>query len=229
MVRYEQAHVVPFGVTANSLQIEAPQVNVSGAVVVSVSGNGQQFVNDRTLHYRDSENTFEYSQPFYIEALIPEYLSNVGNSPLKIKGVGFDQWKHANGTAKSIPLYCRFVDGSSDAAISGSITMARISSNEYRCVAGRYDFVGEAKVELSANGQQWQDAGSKVRFYNGPKVTTISPTYGETKNPRGSKLDISGDNFICPNSDCSKIKVRFQNERGDNIFEEGRMLSTGVI
>jgi hypothetical protein len=82
--------------------------------------------------------------------------------------------------------------------------------------------VGEARVELSANGQQWQDAGSKVRFYNGPKVTSISPTYGETKNPKGSKLDISGDNFLCPNSDCTKIKVRFQNERGDNIFEEGR-------
>jgi hypothetical protein len=107
--------------------------------------------------------------------------------------------------------------------------MKKVSDNEYLCIAERYDFVGESKVQLSANEQQWQTIENNVRFYNGPKVTSISPTYGETKNPKGSKLEITGDNFICPNSDCSKIKVRFQNERGDNILESGTMLSTGVI
>jgi hypothetical protein len=41
--------------------------NMSGAVVASVTGNGQQFINDITLHFRDRENTFEYYQPFFVE------------------------------------------------------------------------------------------------------------------------------------------------------------------
>lgn len=220
---------MPFGVQENSVQIESPPVNVSGAVVVSISGNNQQFINDRTLHFRDKQNTFEYSQPFFIESLSPDSLSNAGSSPLRIKGIGFDQWKFDNGTSKNVPLYCRFMDPSTDSSISLSIQMNKVSDNEYLCIAQRYDFVGEAKVQLSANEQQWQTIENKVRFYNGPKVTKIDPTYGETKNPKGSKLEISGDNFICPGGECSKIKVRFQNERGDNILQAGTMLSTGVI
>lgn len=78
------------------------------------------------------------------------------------------------------------------------------------------------------NGQQWQDAGYKVKFYPGPRVTAVSPTYGVTKNPKGLSITISGENFDCPNSDCTKIKVRFQNERGDWIFEEGAKISNTI-
>jgi len=61
----------------------------------------------------------------------------------------------------------------------------------------------------------------KVKFYNGPKVTSVNPTYGVTKNPKGLPIDITGENFDCPNGDCTKIRVRFQNQRGDEIFEDG--------
>lgn len=46
--------------------MDTTPVNVPGTVVVALSGNGQQYVDDRTLHYRDPQNTFEYYQPYRV-------------------------------------------------------------------------------------------------------------------------------------------------------------------
>jgi hypothetical protein len=64
--------------------------NMSGAVVASVTGNGQQFINDITLHFRDRENTFEYYQPFFVEWIKPDLISNAGSSPILLKSMHFD-------------------------------------------------------------------------------------------------------------------------------------------
>ena len=42
---------------------------------------------------------------------------------------------------------------------------------------------------------------------------------------------ITGDNFECPNNDCSKIKVRFSSELNDleKIFVDGKMLDNGAV
>jgi len=57
-------------------------------------------------------------------------------------------------------------------------------------------------------------------------VTAVSPTYGETKNPKGLNLTIYGENFECPNGDCSHVKVRFTNDIGDKIFEDGTFIAS---
>jgi hypothetical protein len=100
VVRYEQKHLVASEITRDSFKVESPPVNVSGAVVVSVSGNNQQFINDITLHYRDNQNTFEYYQDFLILSASPDYISNAGNTPVHIKGMLFDQWRYDNGSEK---------------------------------------------------------------------------------------------------------------------------------
>jgi hypothetical protein len=41
---------------------------------------------------------------------------------------------------------------------------------------------------MGVNEQQWHDVGQVLEFYNGPKVTSVSPTYGVTKNPKGTNL-----------------------------------------
>lgn len=97
-VRYEQAVLKPENTNATSLSVLSPAVAVSGAVVVSISGNGQQYINDRTLHFRDASNTFEYYQPFIVEDIKPSYVSNSGGTPLTIKGMLFDQFREENGT-----------------------------------------------------------------------------------------------------------------------------------
>jgi hypothetical protein len=89
-VRYEQKVLVPENVNMTSLSVLSPPANVSGAIVVSISGNNQQFINDRTLHFRDVQNTFEYYQNFIVEDIKPLYVSNSGNTPLRIKGMLFN-------------------------------------------------------------------------------------------------------------------------------------------
>ena len=64
-------------------------------------------------------------------------------------------------------------------------------------------YQGDARIELSINNQQWHDSDQKIKFYNGPKVNAVNPTYGVTKNPKNLKLTIIGENFDCPNNDCS--------------------------
>ena len=93
--------------------------------------------------------------------------------------------------------------------------MIRISDHEQKCAAPKSDNTGDVKLELSANGQQYHDSGKTLTFYDGPRVVSVSPTYGVTKNPKDSSIVITGENFHCPKGDCSKIKVRFTNARGD--------------
>ena len=63
-----------------------------GAVVVTISGNNQQFTHDRTLHFRDLYNTFEYYQPFFIVDVSPPSVSNRGVADIRIMGQLFNQF-----------------------------------------------------------------------------------------------------------------------------------------
>jgi hypothetical protein len=89
-VRFGQESQTPTDVTVKSLGVKSPKANVPAHVVVSVSGNDQQYIDDLTLHFRDKENTFEYYQNFIVESADPKYLSNSGNSPLTLLGMNFD-------------------------------------------------------------------------------------------------------------------------------------------
>lgn len=92
-----------------AINVTSFPANMTGSIVASVSGNNQQFIDDITIHFRDKENTFEYFQPFYIEWLKPDVVSNAGNSPILIRSIHFDQFKFDNGTVKDVPIKCRFV------------------------------------------------------------------------------------------------------------------------
>jgi hypothetical protein len=62
---------------------------VPDAVVVSVAPNGQQFVSDKTLHYRDVENTFIYYQDLFIQDFNPKVGPTSGKTNIKVQGMGF--------------------------------------------------------------------------------------------------------------------------------------------
>jgi hypothetical protein len=89
------------------------------------------------------------------------------------------------------------------------------------CTSPKTTYIGDGIVELSINQQQWHPIAQKINFFNGPKITEVSPTYGVTKNPKNLTLTIIGDNLDCPQSDCSRIKVRFTNDKGDQIIVDG--------
>ena len=42
-------------------------------------------------------------------------------------------------------------------------------------------------------------------------------------------MSIFGDNFACPENDCSRIKVRFMNKDKDSIIVEGHMTESNSV
>jgi hypothetical protein len=89
-VRYGRSHLAPKELNDTQLTAVSPAVNVPGDVVVSFSGNGQQFIDDKTLHFRDVENNFQYYEDFFIKSVVPTDISNAGNSPVILRGMQFD-------------------------------------------------------------------------------------------------------------------------------------------
>jgi len=65
-VRFGPTHVTPTNVQKNNVTCLSPVANVPDSVVVSVSGNGQDFTSDVIIHNRDEENTFTYVEDFFI-------------------------------------------------------------------------------------------------------------------------------------------------------------------
>lgn len=59
-VKFGQHPYTPAISSDSSLQVDVGESKLPGSVVVTMSGNGQQYTPDRTLHYRDLQNTFEY-------------------------------------------------------------------------------------------------------------------------------------------------------------------------
>jgi hypothetical protein len=129
-VRYGATHLVPKEVESNHVKVLSPPAGRPGQVVVSISGNNQQFISDRTLHFRDHENTFEYYQPFVVEQVIPSAISNAGNSRVSVKGMLLDQFRFDNGTSRDVTLSCRFVDSGTGSLIGSAREMSAVSDTE---------------------------------------------------------------------------------------------------
>jgi len=129
-VRFGATHIVPKDVQSNQVKVLSPPAGRPGEVVVSISGNNQQFINDKTLHFRDVENTFQYYQPFVVEKVIPSSISNAGNSPIRIIGMALDQFRFDNGTRKDVPYQCRFVESETGALIGSPALMKAVSDTE---------------------------------------------------------------------------------------------------
>jgi len=221
--------MTPTVVSDNTLTVATSAVHRPGAVVVAMSGNGQQFISDRTLHYRDKQNTYEYYQPYEVVSVSPTLASNSGNTPVILDGILFDAHKFNNGTERKQPIWCRFKDVQGN-LLAAPRKMRRKSSTQQECIAPKSTISDEkARLEVSPNGQNWHDTGFEVHFYPGPRVTSVNPTYGVTKNPKKQVLEVSGDNFECPDHDCSKIKVRFTNKAGDEIFVNGEYTTAGTV
>ena len=70
-VRYGALESTPEIVNNTVVRTTSPRVSVPDAVVLSPSGNGQNYGADVTLHYRDPENTFTYYQDMFVHNLSP--------------------------------------------------------------------------------------------------------------------------------------------------------------
>ena len=76
-------------ISDNEIDSTSPAVSVPDAVTISVSLNGQQFIRDNTLHYRDIENTFTYYQDMIVSDFSPKSGPISGKTRLTVPGLGF--------------------------------------------------------------------------------------------------------------------------------------------
>lgn len=107
-VRYGALEVTPSSINATFITAVAPMVNLPGPVVLATSGNGQNYADDITLHYRDKENTFTYNQEVFVNYLHPQNGPTRGNTKVNVGGVGFVQNRNDDFTPDlSHPIWYR--------------------------------------------------------------------------------------------------------------------------
>lgn len=109
-VRFGQQVYEVQSATDTNVVVQTQPVPVPGAVVVTISGNGQQYSDDITLHFRDRANTYEFFQSIIVEDILPNSAKATGHTEIHLTGMLFDQFKNHNGTAKDVDYKCRYRD-----------------------------------------------------------------------------------------------------------------------
>jgi hypothetical protein len=76
--------------TDTNVVVQTAPVPVPGSVVVTMSGNGQQYSDDTTLHFRDRTNTYEFFQSIIVEDILPNSAKATGHTDVHLTGMLFD-------------------------------------------------------------------------------------------------------------------------------------------
>jgi hypothetical protein len=134
--------------TDSNIVVNVNPVNVPGSVVITLSGNGQQYSDDVTLHFRDHSNTYEFYQPILVEDVMPNIASAGGHTDIHLTGMLFDQFKNHNGTSKDMDYKCRFKDDHGT-VIGDERNMTKVSYIEYICTTPPSKFTGEVTIEIN--------------------------------------------------------------------------------
>lgn len=241
-LRYGAIEVTPKVLNSTAIEAKSPRVNLPGPVVLATSGNGQNYANDITMHFRDKENTFTYTQDLFVSFMHPQQGPTNGNTRIKISGLGFTQLKNGDGTPDlSHPIYYRYKgeNGNVSKGDSGS-TSKPIPVEEQtdatfvvRSPACTAETGKKQTLEVSWDGQNWQPilpAGKSHSFecYDAPEVKMITPHFGPVKSPNNESIVIQGSNFKCPDGDCSNVMVRFGHQEV-NIYMPGTIIDDSHI
>ena len=213
--------------TDTDVVVTTVPVAIPGSVVVTMSGNGQQYSDDITLHFRDRPNTFEFFQPFLVEDLMPTQAKGTGHTDIHLTGMLFDQFKNGNGTTKDTDYKCRFRGKDNNQIVIEERNMTKVSDIEYICPTSPTNYSGDTVIEISQNDENWQDIGKNLVLASGFRATSCSPTYGVTKNPDGKMVSIYGESFEC--GDCKHLKARFTTKNGDKIVVNAIRISDSEI
>jgi hypothetical protein len=109
-VRYGGIEVNPKLLNSTTLSTLSPRVNLPGSVVLATSGNGQNYANDITMHLRDKENTFTYTQDILANYIHPQEGPNSGKTKVIVRAIGLAQFKNDDGSLnKNRPLFYRLL------------------------------------------------------------------------------------------------------------------------
>jgi hypothetical protein len=211
------------------MEVISPRVSVPDDVVLSPSGNAQNYAKDWTLHFRDKENTYTYYQDIFVHDMHPQAGPTSGKTRLEVQGIGFKQFKYDDGRIRDdMPLYVKFVDASTGKQIGDVGLITEIDNDAFVWYTPKAKEGTKAILYLSLNNQNWQaviptEKSYSYLYYNAPIVTSIEPHYGPVKSPNDETAIVYGQNFKCPQDDCSQVIVRF----GD--YEYGTVVPGEVL
>ena len=76
--------------TDTQINITSPPSNVPARVIVSISLNGQQYLNDKVFHLTDKMNIFTYYQDVFISDYSPKNGPISGKTLVRVEGMGFN-------------------------------------------------------------------------------------------------------------------------------------------
>ena len=127
-------------------------------------------------------------------------------------------------------MWVRFRDAYTDTQI-GDITSAFDTSEDgFSWRTPQAETETKAILDFSFNKKDWhtvlpnQGQNYSYTYYNAPRITNISPHYGQVKSPNKEYIEITGKYFTCSDPDCKDLWVRF-GENENAIFVKGERVS----
>lgn len=232
-VRFGNIYTRPYKHDHYEIRVKSPPVSVADAVVVAVGLNGQQFTKDKTLNFRDPENTFHYYENPFIYDFNPDRGLSNGGTEVTIRGRGFQPTKYENGTFIKTPVYVRMLDASSRRPL-GPTTEAEFVENEIvQWKAPPAPPGTKGIISMSLNNHQFYELYHKDKEYAfeyspSPFVTGIDPEFGEVRHSEHITLDVHGRNFDCPDPSCNNVKCKFGKDP-ESIIVSGQRQSSTLI
>ena len=127
----------------------------------------------------------------------------------------------------------RFRDAATDNMIGESTLATEVNDEEFKWRTPAADSDSKAILDLSFNNRDWQTVlapgtNYSYQYFNAPKITSISPQYGQVKSPNKEFIDIYGKNFQCQDPDCKDLEVRF-GENQNVIYVKAERISDAQI
>lgn len=199
-VRFGNIYTKPVKYKDDEIRVKSPSVNVPDAVVVAVALNGQQFTKDKTLRFKDNENTFYFYDNPIIYDFSPEKGMSNGGTMVKIRGRGFLPKKYENGTFVHSPVYVRMLEAGSRKPLGPTVEADFVENEEVQWKVPPAPAGTKGILSLSLNNHQFYELYHKDKDYSfeyvsSPFITSIDPEFGEVRHSENQSIDVHGRNF----------------------------------
>ena len=232
-IRFGNIYAIPSKISEYEIQVKTPEVDVPDAVVVAVGLNGQQFTKDKTLHFKDEENTFYYYDNPIIYGFTPDKGMSNGGTLVKIKGRGFLPKKYENGTFIPSPVYVRMLESGTRKQLGPTVEAEATENEEVQWRAPPAPAGTKGIISLSLNNHQFyelyhQNQEYSFEYVSSPFVTSIDPEFGEVRQAETVSIDVHGRNFDCDSDGWGNVRWKFGKDP-EEIIVKGQRIASDLI
>eukprot|EP01022_Parablepharisma_sp_SALTPOND_P004399 TRINITY_DN120219_c4_g1_i1.p1 TRINITY_DN120219_c4_g1~~TRINITY_DN120219_c4_g1_i1.p1 ORF type:complete len:1747 (-),score=99.47 TRINITY_DN120219_c4_g1_i1:2673-7913(-) len=212
-VRFGTFQVRPINYTESTIYVRTPNVSLPDDVVVSYGINGQQYVPDPKLNYKDVENTFTYYDMPLVTSYSPRWGPSVGGTMIHFTGLGFTPFADSEGKLVKRPVWVRMRHYGAKGMTAPKVAEYVDNENVYWTTPPG-DPHSKHVLEMSLNNIDYTpivpvNESYSYTYYSSPRIDKLYPSYGPVVTQSPIPLFIKGRNFECPNNDCRRVTCRF--------------------